>query len=302
MQTMAPTPRIAPDATMLVIDGSRRAASALSAASAALAHVPDGAVLGLIVATEPEMVRIDPAPMNAEHRARLAETLSGVHAKGGQDNLGALVAAIGALDSFNNATLVWVHAPQPVRFTRDAALLEQTLDRSTRLPRLILYPVAPGPNRILEDRAWFWRATSLAATGDARVDLTSLMRDLYSHELQWRVTRVEARPRAVATNRSPHIANLWASDQILNLAATDRPEERQEALRIAAAYRLVTPVSGAVVLETAQDYERFNLTPGDPSQIPTIPEPSTWMMLIVACALLAWMAWRNRRLIFVERA
>jgi hypothetical protein len=53
-------------------------------------------------------------------------------------------------------------------------------------------------------------------------------------------------------------------------------------------------VSGAVVLETDVEYLRAGLTPPDPTAVPTIPEPETWAMLVIACLAFAW-AWRQRR-------
>jgi hypothetical protein len=232
----------------------------------------------------------------------LTEALSRARAQGGQDNASALAGAISALSPFDDAALVWIHAPQPVRFFRNSALLEQTLDRSTDLPRLILYPVLPGPNRVLMDGRWFHEASSVAATGDVEADLTGLVRELYARTPQWRVRREPAVGVSQATNRSGHIARLWAYDRVLSLAAANDGEARSEALRLAAAYRLVTPVSGAVVLETDADYTANNLSPPDASQIPTVPEPSTWAMLLIAGAFLAVMAWRNRGLLRAPRA
>ena len=59
-------------------------------------------------------------------------------------------------------------------------------------------------------------------------------------------------------------------------------------------YRLVTPVSGAVVLETKQQYEESGLTPASQATVPTVPEPHEWAMIIVALATLAWLVWRRQ--------
>jgi hypothetical protein len=154
----------------------------------------------------------------------------------------------------------------------------------------------------MDDR-WFYEAASVPASGDVEADLTGLVHELYARTPQWRIRRDPA-PVGVsqATNRSGHIARLWAHDRILALAVSNDAEARREALPLAAAYRLVTPVSGAVVLETDADYTANNLSPPDGSQIPTVPEPSTWAMLFIACAFLAFMAWRNRRLFRMPRA
>jgi hypothetical protein len=302
-QVIAQEPRTAPGAVMFVVDGSARAAPAFPALRAALARIPPSTVVGPIVADEGQSLRVDPAPLTAAHSARLAEALSRGRPRGGQDNAGALADAISALAQVDDAALVWIHAPQPVRFFRNSVLLEQTLERSTRLPGLILYPVLPGPNRILMDDRWFYEAASIPASGDVEADLAGLVHELYARTPQWRIRREPASAGVSrTTNRSGHIARLWAHDRVLSLAAASDAEARSEALRLAAAYRLVTPVSGAVVLETDADYTANNLAPPDASQIPTVPEPSTWAMLLIACACLAFMAWRNRRLFRMPRA
>jgi hypothetical protein len=56
----------------------------------------------------------------------------------------------------------------------------------------------------------------------------------------------------------------------------------------------VTRASGAVVLGSDDQYRAAGLTPPDASAVPTIPEPETWAMLIIACLAFAW-ALRHRR-------
>jgi hypothetical protein len=69
---------------------------------------------------------------------------------------------------------------------------------------------------------------------------------------------------------------------------------RDQAVALAAAYRLVTPVSGAVVLETRADYVANGLTPPDAAAVPTIPEPATWALLLLVLSFVAWLAWSGR--------
>ena len=60
----------------------------------------------------------------------------------------------------------------------------------------------------------------------------------------------------------------------------------------------MTPVSGAVVLETQQQYDESRLTPVSQTPqatVPTVPEPHEWALLLVACAMLTWFAWRGRQ-------
>ena len=52
-----------------------------------------------------------------------------------------------------------------------------------------------------------------------------------------------------------------------------------DAMQLAARYQLVTPVSGAVVLETQAQYQQAGLQPVPPESVPTVPEPSATVLL-----------------------
>jgi hypothetical protein len=70
------------------------------------------------------------------------------------------------------------------------------------------------------------------------------------------------------------------------LAGSRTVADRGQALKLAGAYQLVTPVSGAVVLETQQQFDEAGLKPVSPDSVPTVPEPETWMLIIVSLLLL----------------
>jgi ABC-type branched-subunit amino acid transport system permease subunit len=60
-------------------------------------------------------------------------------------------------------------------------------------------------------------------------------------------------------------------------------------------YHLVTPVSGAVVLETSQQYDEAGLRPVEKGSVPTIPEPEEWMLIATVLVLLACLLLRRRQ-------
>jgi hypothetical protein len=64
---------------------------------------------------------------------------------------------------------------------------------------------------------------------------------------------------------------------------------------LAVRYQIVTPVTGAVVLETAEQYRNAGLTPVDSGTVPTIPEPEMVVLLAVAGVFLIWLMYRKRR-------
>ena len=53
-----------------------------------------------------------------------------------------------------------------------------------------------------------------------------------------------------AHETSDHLARLWANDEVARILAPRDAELEDEAIILAARYQLVTPVTGAVVLET----------------------------------------------------
>ena len=59
-------------------------------------------------------------------------------------------------------------------------------------------------------------------------------------------------------------------------------------------YQLVTPVSGAVVLETQAQYDQAGLKPVDPDSVPIVPEPETWMLIGVCLVVLLTAVLRGR--------
>jgi hypothetical protein len=111
--------------------------------------------------------------------------------------------------------------------------------------------------------------------------------------IEWARTQVpgETRPSAKGTD---HLARLWARDRAVELFQGG-PGRRQEAVALASKYQLVTPVTGAVVLETQAQYDAAKLQPVDPDTVPTIPEPETWALLAVVLAILAVEVWRRGR-------
>jgi hypothetical protein len=116
------------------------------------------------------------------------------------------------------------------------------------------------------------------------------------------IRRIQGQPTEGHAPGSDHIARLWASERVLELMRANPTGNRPAAVALATEYRLVTPVSGAVVLETKQQYDEASLTPVSQATVPTVPEPHEWALLLIACAGLLWWAWRNRRLLTTTTA
>jgi hypothetical protein len=215
---------------------------------------------------------------------------------GGQDNAPSLSEALLALEAEPHGLLLWVHGPRPVSLRGSAARLEQATTRLTRYPDVVLYSVEPGPNQLLPDTPWAWGARSLPQTGAVDADIGGFFTRTWDKAARPAMQRSEVQAAAAAglVTGSEHIARLWARDRVMALMHDNASANRIAATELAARYRLVTPVSGAVVLETQRQYDESRLTPAGQATVPTIPEPHEWALLLIACLALIWLAWRQR--------
>ncbi len=165
------------------------------------------------------------------------------------------------------------------------------------MPKLVLYDLEPGPNEALPDAPWAWSASVLPQTGAPESDLSAFFRKLEPREERRAVRKVVTEDKGEKKG-SDHIARLWASEQVLSLLSSHKAEGRPEAVALASRFRLVTPVSGAVVLQTAQQYAQNNLTPVAPGTVPAVPEPEEWALILMVSAVMSWLgpppaeAWR----------
>lgn len=233
-------------------------------------------------------------PADAAQRLRAA--LKSFRFVGGQDNVPGLVRAFEKAGSRSDSAIVWIHGTQPV-FPGSAETLRQWHERSADLPFVYHYQVSDGPSDILgklDDTQLFMTISRIAGI---RHDMESFLRQWAPESRKVVVKRERLNgatsPGADAQKTSDHLCRLWAADRVAALVAENSPSASNEAERISVAYRLVTPVSGAVVLESQWQYNEAGLRPAD--EVPTIPEPGEWALLAVTLAVLAAVLVRRKR-------
>jgi hypothetical protein len=259
----------------------------------ALNAIPETAKVGAVVASETAR-QVKPAPFTTDQKERIIDLLRSVSFRGGQDNAPALADALAMLESEPGAMLLWLHGPQPISFRSGAARLEQAMARLTRLPDVVLYNAEPGPNEVLPDAPWAWAAQSLPQTGSVKRDLTAFFARATGQTPMFTVQR-RVEITDTSNTGSDHIARLWANDRVRDMMRASPNTNRAAATALAAQYQLITPVSGAVVLESKQQYDENRLTPVSQATVPTVPEPHEWALMFVALAGLIWLASRKRR-------
>lgn len=218
--------------------------------------------------------------------------------EGGQDNLDALAMAWDWAAGEADGAIVWIHGPQPVRLSSADALL-QRYERQPGRVRLYAVEAVPGANWLLPVLETIREPVVLPRFGGLRQDLERLFR-------QWQPGGVELaveRERLLSDagrwppdrKASAHLVRLWAADEIDRRVAESGADGRQAAVALARRYQLVTPISGAVVLESARQYADAGLEPAAPGSVPTVPEPEEWMLIAAVICLLAWQCRRMRQ-------
>ena len=133
----------------------------------------------------------------------------------------------------------------------------------------------PGPNRILESLDGIADVRSVTRTVSLTEDPLYLGSRWAGETAEWkavrrRLLRSDLGRDDLGQRTSSHLAKLWANDEVAKLASLGI-SDREHAVSLATSYQIVTPVSGAVVLETQTQYEQAGLKPADPADVPTIP-------------------------------
>ena len=203
---------------------------------------------------------------------------------GGRDNEPALREGI-RLARESGAPIVWVHGPQAVGLSQSEALLQQ-IERGTIHPVIHEIEAVAGPNRLAEAiyRTGFIKRGPLLLAPEQ--DFSQFLKNLQTEhqETGWTWKRSASLENIPGTKVWDHLARLWAASAAETANSPMADTARSE---LASRYQLVTLFSGAVVLETQQQYAEHGLTPADGSatpSVPNVPEPSTSLLVLLATA------------------
>ncbi len=204
---------------------------------------------------------------------------------GGRDNEPALREAVRMAKSGEIGEIVWLHGPQAAGLSQPEALL-QLIERGTRQPVIHTVMAENGPNRLAEALQSSGALRRGPALFNPRKDFSELLRLLCMEhdEMAWNWKRSPQPPSELGNPVWDHLARHWAIESVESkrsmLPEIDKPAT-------AAKYQLVTSVSGAVVLETMEQYKQHGLEPvsaADTPQIPGVPEPSSLLLVMISAA------------------
>jgi vault protein inter-alpha-trypsin-like protein/PEP-CTERM motif-containing protein len=210
-----------------------------------------------------------------------------ISSAGGKDNVPALLRAWDMAGSNANGIVVWIHGAQPSP-SRSFEHFKQRLDWHANAANIIDVPVEAAPNRLFEKLEGAPAIRTLARSRSLSTDLGRLFASWSPGAKAFQITRESLSEQGPDVRSSSHVVRLWAYEQIQQFI---RRRHTTGAVELAGLYQLVTPVSGAVVLETQQQFQQAGLNPVDASSVPTVPEPGTWILLAVALLAL----WVHRK-------
>jgi len=280
-QVVSLVPARTPARVVVVLDGSHGMAPHRAAVAQALQQLPAAVEVAVVAALDTVTVLAGPAVLDVAQRQALAAMVRNLDTVGGRDNVPALVHAGKLAASSGETLVVWVHGNQPVLWAPGEALRDWTAHNVT----LLDVAVRPGANAVVDHIGAGARVRALPR-------VSTLQEDLRQEFQRWSAPHPAAQ-RAVASREgvdvsqakatSAHLARLYVAEQVLQLAQAGSVGE---ASALAVQHRLVTPVSGAVVLERQEQYAAAGLTQADAGSVPTVPEASLGLMVLLALVVL----------------
>jgi hypothetical protein len=278
-----------PSRVVMVVDRSIDMADVLPDLADALSSLPPDIDWGMVVADdEPVWLRKPGEKDNSQ--TLVSDRLRRLTPHGGCDNVPALVAGWDVAAGKVDALVIWIHGPQPVELTTIEPLL-QRLERSGGSMRLLSIQATHGLNVHLQKLDGLSALRVLPRMDRLDQDLRRLFTHWSLDGSRWQRVRGvlshSANPRGDVES-TLHLVRLWANDEIIRLKKAHR---LADAIQLAARYQIVTPVSGAVVLETARQFAENNLTPADPTTVPSIPEPSVFVLMLIGLAVMGLGRW-----------
>lgn len=287
----------APRALAVAIDGSASMAEHAAEVAAVLATLPKGVPARVFVASD-EVIEVA-----CDGAATLPEKY---RFAGGCDNVAALVRAWDWAAGQAGGAVLWLHATQPVE-SGAMESLAQRRERRPDGPAVYACQFGGGPDRVTERLGGSRSFHAVASAGGTAADLVPIF-DAWAGRaptLAWTRERKtsDVPPPADGLKASAHLVRLEVAGEVARLAEKRGRDDRAAAVNLARVWQLVTPVSGAVVLETQAQYRQAGLQDIDPATAPdVIPEPGALALILCAIAVLlaARAAFRNG-LVFVGR-
>ncbi len=307
-ETLAAAPALSkPTNLVVVVDGSALMHRKIDTVLRTLKEIPPGIQLTLIHSGDAvDVITRDCASASNKWNDAL-HSLKNKWYTGGQDAMPAMTRAFSLVYDLPQPAILWLHAAQPVEF-KAAVPLRNVLRAAGGRIKFYDYEVEASPNRVLESLEGLDNVYSVKHVLGSSDDLKFVFDKWQgiNKDQQFVIALQPSASIASDTYKAKvSFAPLWAKKQIDMLlrneankgetvaasvdkgAVASKNSARAQALNLARTYRVITPVSGAVVLESKEQYRQNNIEPppSEVTEIPTRPEPETWLLLAIGLAM-----------------
>ncbi|WP_395750035.1 VIT domain-containing protein [Prosthecobacter sp.] len=271
-------------AVFVVVDASSTLRPHAAIIREALKQLAKKAPVTVWASTDGEAVEIPVAEIDAR--------LQNSAFAGGRDAVPPFKAALKRLrETTAPATLIWLHGPQAAKIS-GAESIKQLFERGAARPVIHALELEHGRNTFLEemyDSAPIVSGLRWQEGGGANALFETLMQIHHGPATVAKTTRAATPPadgREVWDQLARHVV---FREVMAVFQGRDHVPETQA--KRAAQHQLVTPYSGAVVLDNQAQYDRAGLKPvdsGSAPQIPTLgtPEPSRMLLIMLGMSAL----------------
>jgi hypothetical protein len=254
VETIKEMPSRAPKHLVVVVDGSQSVKEHRKEISEALAHLPKNISTSLIIASDKSEGQGESMPL-----ATGLEKIKKLDFSGGHDNLLSLIKASEEAGDTSNGAVLWIHGPQP-GFNQEIYIMTPF----SAAPSFYDLDVEAGGtnfSEFLKNHREIGPFTPIARTATVGRDLERFIAKWQPNGKEFVVnlatTTTKPTDKIASPQEAKELATLWANRQCQSLIAS---ANRDQAAALAVRYQLVTPVTGATVLESKADDERFGLS------------------------------------------
>ncbi|MBS1992768.1 MAG: hypothetical protein JSS83_19760 [Cyanobacteria bacterium SZAS LIN-3] len=254
----------APNRVFVVLDSSASLKPFAASVREALAKIPDRFKPSVYFATEPVPASDKESAIAAEPLAQVLPSLKPESFTGGKDNTQLLREALEASAEQPGSAVLWIHGPQPsAPDLTDTGALDIVHPVSLYDLQIAAGPdsILPALKRLVGSELVSWETVAHKSPVE---DINAVVAGWQGADKSFVVERklVNSKP-AVPTSADPttsaQLTSLWANEEVTRLLSRDLQPQAQE---LASTYRLITPVTGAVVLENSKDYAANHLDGG----------------------------------------
>jgi hypothetical protein len=295
-------------AVCLVVDGSESMNKAGIDWKALCYAIPSSCRFNAVFAGQrPEKWRENFIEPTQDNKTSMANWIGDHSFMGGCDSTRALERAWDLAAAVPGAIVLWIHGPQPLLLHSPDGLLQRYRrrpynEREKKGVKILSLAVAPGPCRLMEKLADPKAFERVEVFGSLEGTFAYVGKNLrgadgvraYELALDGEVLPVSENRTVPATT---HLARLAVFKKIQGLIPGFSEKAISYAAALAVKARLVTHFTGAVVLETKEQYERHDLDPYKDvkrDSIPAIPEPAEWALIVLGLILL-WIVFRRKK-------